>query len=165
MATYNGGPVELRCERLLYCTNAFTNTITGQQLATPGRGQVIVTSPISGLRLRGTFHYDEGYYYFRNVGDRVLLGGARNIAFAEEQTTEMVTTEVIQQRLRAFLHDHLLAGCSYDIAYQWSGIMAFTPNKQPIITSPANNTMAVIGCNGMGVALLPVLAEEVATHF
>ena len=55
----------------------------------PARGQVLVTSPIDGLPFKGTFHFDEGFYYFRNLGERVLLGGARNRAFEEETTTDM----------------------------------------------------------------------------
>ena len=40
--------------------------------------------------LKGAFHYDEGYVYFRNIDNRVLLGGGRNLAKAE--TTDVFGT-------------------------------------------------------------------------
>ena len=48
---------------------------------TPARGQIIVTEPIDDLPWTGCHHFDEGFYYFRNIGNRVLLGGARNQDF------------------------------------------------------------------------------------
>jgi glycine/D-amino acid oxidase-like deaminating enzyme len=71
----------LIASQLLVCTNAFARQLLPQLDVTPARGQIIVTSPIDNLPFKGTFHFDEGYYYFRNLGDRVLLGGARNLAF------------------------------------------------------------------------------------
>jgi len=60
---------------------------------------VLVTSPIKKLPFKGAFHFDEGFYYFRNLGNRVLLGGARNKAPEAEQTDEQVTTTLIQNEL------------------------------------------------------------------
>jgi hypothetical protein len=31
------------------------------------RAQVLITEPIDNLDVRGTFHLDCGYYYFRNM--------------------------------------------------------------------------------------------------
>jgi len=64
--------------------------------------------PVDNLPFKGTFHFDEGYYYFRNLGDRVLLGGARNLAFTAETTTEMTITDTIQQELERFLREVIL---------------------------------------------------------
>ena len=44
----------------------------------PGRGQVLVTEPVAGLSLRGTFHKDGGDLYFREVS-LVPLRGTRTI--------------------------------------------------------------------------------------
>jgi hypothetical protein len=35
---------------------------------------------------------DQGYY-FRNIGDRILLGGGRNLDFETENTTDFGQTE------------------------------------------------------------------------
>ncbi len=65
--------ISLSASQLLVCTNAFARQLLPQLDIEPARGQVLVTSPIGDLPFKGTFHYDEGFYYFRNLGDRVLL--------------------------------------------------------------------------------------------
>jgi gamma-glutamylputrescine oxidase len=111
--------------------------------------------------MKGAFHYDEGFYYFRNLGNRVLLGGARNKAFDAERTTEMITSEIIQHQLEQFLSGHILPGQSFTIEQRWSGIMGFTDNKEPITKRLDDNISVAISCNGMGVALAPIIAEKV----
>lgn len=150
---------------LLYCTNAFGQQLLTGPVVTPARGQVIVTSPIEDLKFKGTFHYDEGFYYFRNVGNRVLLGGARNKSFETENTTAFDVTDIIQEELIRFISEHILPGKQFTITHQWSGIMGFTANKEPIVEKVDDNAYAVIACNGMGVALTPVIAENVAAMF
>lgn len=151
----------LKTRKLILATNAFTNNFLTDQV-TPGRGQIIVTSPIQQLLLKGSFHVDAGYYYFRNVGNRVLLGGARNLAFEEETTASFEISSTIQQALERFLQEHLAADYRYQIEYRWSGIMGFTASKQPLIVQPDKNVYAVTACNGMGVALSPIIAEKLA---
>ncbi len=149
-------------KQLLFCTNAYTSSLVNSLTVTPARGQIVLTAPIENLAFTGTFHYDEGYYYFRNVGNRVLLGGARNMAVEEEATTALETTALIQQELERFLKEHILHGQPFTIEKRWSGIMGFTPNKLPGVTKVAANTYAISSCNGMGVALAPVMAEVAA---
>ena len=43
--------------------------------------------------------------------------------------------------------------------------MGFTANKEPIVEKVDDNAYAVIACNGMGVALTPIIAEKVAAMF
>lgn len=148
--------------QLLFCTNAFTNELLKDDAIVPARGQILVTSPIDNLQLNGSFHFDEGYYYFRNLNNRILLGGARNIAFEDEATTDLLTTDAIQQQLANFLHTHIAQQYTYTIEHKWSGIMAFTNNKQPLFKSIANNIHYAVACNGMGVALTPIFAEKIA---
>ena len=76
---------------------------------TPARGQIVVTPPIKNLPLRGTFHFDEGFYYFRNIGNRLLLGGARNKCFEAEATTSFETTTMIQEELESFIQHTFVA--------------------------------------------------------
>ena len=121
---------------------------------------MIVTAPIPGLALKGTFHFDQGFYYFRNLGNRVLLGGGRNIAFDDEATTDMVTTDVIQSELERFLSTHILHGIPYKISHRWSGIMGFITDKKPFVAEVEDGVFAGIACNGMGVALAPVIASK-----
>jgi glycine/D-amino acid oxidase-like deaminating enzyme len=159
----------LSCNQLLFCTNAFTDTLLPELAITPGRGQVIVTSPIQGLAMKGTFHFEEGFYYWRNLGNRILLGGARNTAFEEETTVDLSGSEKIKEALLLFLKEHLNPSYQYTIDHHWSGIMGFTESHQPVIKQISEGIFASIACNGMGVALTPIIAEKAAalllTHF
>ncbi|WP_170971045.1 NAD(P)/FAD-dependent oxidoreductase [Ilyomonas limi] len=152
--------ISFTAKKILVCSNAFTAQFLTDFHATPARGQIVVTSPIKDLPLRGTFHFDEGFYYFRNIGNRLLLGGARNKCFDAEATTNFETTTIIQEELEHFIKIHLLPSQPFDIEYRWSGIMGFTEDKQPMVKHISDKVTAIVACNGMGVALTPVIAEQ-----
>lgn len=153
----------LSAEQLLVCTNAFTKTLLPELDITPARGQVLLTSPVGGLPFCGTFHSDEGYYYFRNLGNRVLLGGARNKAFADETTTRLQTTDFIQRELEDYLARVVLPGFQnrYTVDLRWAGIMAFGSEKMPVIKKISKNVFCAVRMSGVGVALAPVAAQQV----
>jgi gamma-glutamylputrescine oxidase len=155
-------PFPLIASQLLVCTNAFARQLLPQLDISPARGQVLVTSPIGGLPFKGTFHFDEGYYYFRNLGERVLLGGARNQAFREETTTDMTITDTIQQELERFLRDVVLPGRHYTIDTRWAGIMGMGGEKMPIVKAVNDHVFCAVRMHGMGVALAPVIGEQIA---
>jgi len=155
-------PVTLQSEQLLICTNAFTKQLLPDLDVVPARGQVLVTSPIKNLPFKGAFHFDEGFYYFRNLGNRVLLGGGRNKAFKEEESAEMVTTDLIQQDLERFLHEVVLPKKSFTIEHRWSGIMGLGAEKMPIVKKIKKDVYCAVRMSGMGVALAPVVGEIIA---
>lgn len=86
---------EIRANQLVIAVNGFAKQLIKDEDVLPARAQVLVTSPIKNLALKGTFHYDAGFYYFRNFENRVLLGGARNMDIEGETTYAMQTTEAI----------------------------------------------------------------------
>ena len=148
---------------VLLCTNAFGPLIVPELQIEPARGQVVVTKPIAGLQLNGTFHMDEGFVYWRHLpGGRVLLGGGRNQAFDEERTTAMEISDRIQNWLEEFLMRHFVQGEAFEIEHRWAGMMGFTPSKTIELTEVSGGVLSVAGCNGMGVALLPIVGELVA---
>jgi glycine/D-amino acid oxidase-like deaminating enzyme len=153
---------EIRAEKVVVCTNAFSKTLLPDISLNPGRGQVLITRPIDSLKLKGTFHSDEGYIYFRNVGNRLLIGGARNADFEGETTTEFGTSKVIQDRLKHWIENVILPKTSYEIEHSWSGIMAFGPERRPVISEPQPGLFVGIRLGGMGVALGSWLGEELA---
>jgi len=155
-------PFPLLADQLLVSTNAFARQLLPQLDIIPARGQVLVTSPIEGLPFKGSFHFDHGYYYFRNLGDRVLLGGARNLAFDEETTAEMDISDRIQQELERFLREIVLPGRFYTIEHRWSGIMGMGSEKMPIIRAINEHVFCAVRMSGMGVALAPVVGEKIA---
>jgi glycine/D-amino acid oxidase-like deaminating enzyme len=148
----NGATVE--ADRTLVATNAFAPELLPKVAVAPGRGQVLVTEPLPNLALTGTFHYDRGYAYFRQLPDRrLLLGGGRNLDFAAEATTVSGLTELVQQYLEQLLHEVILPGQQPRIAYRWSGVMGFGPALAPIIDWVRPGVLAAVRCNGMGVAM------------
>lgn len=167
----NGESIELRTNQLfnlstnqlLLCTNAFTKDLLPEIDIVPARGQVLVTSPIENLSFKGTFHAEEGFYYFRNVGNRVLLGGARHKAFDTERTTDLNTSDFIQEDLQKFLTEIVLPNHQnqYTIEHRWAGTMAFGKEKSPIVKEVAPNIFCAVRMSGMGVALAPVVAQQV----
>jgi gamma-glutamylputrescine oxidase len=156
-------PISLSTSQLLLCTNAFTKSLLPEIDIVPARGQVLLTSPIEDLSWKGTFHSDEGFYYFRNLGNRVLLGGARNKAFEEEKTVDLNTSGLIQSELERYLDEVVLPGRrnQYTIENRWAGIMAMGSEKMPIVNELAPNIFCAVRMSGMGVALAPVVARQI----
>lgn len=155
--------INLKTAQLLLCTNAFTKSLVPEMDIVPARGQVLLTSAIKDLPFKGAFHSDEGFYYFRNLGNRVLLGGARNKAISDEATTDLQTTDFIQQELEKYLSGVVLPQFQhrYTIERRWAGIMAFGEEKTPIVKEVSPNIFCAVRLSGIGVALAPVVAQQV----
>lgn len=153
--------IEFTARQLLLCTNAFTRQLVPTVDIIPNRGQVLLTCPVEPLKIKGAFHFDKGYYYFRNHGNRLLLGGARNKAFAEENTTDMNTTGLVQEELENFIRQYLLPGIPFTITDRWTGIMGMGTEKSPIVEALGKRVFCCVRMSGMGVALAPVVAKEV----
>lgn len=143
----------LHCDTLSICTNAFTKQLLPNVDVVPGRGQVLITEPINGLKFKGGYHFDKGYYYFREIDGRVLLGGGRNLDFEGEATTNIALTDLIQKDLEEKLRTVILPDTEFTIAQRWAGIMAFGKTKQPIVQAFSNRVYGAFRMGGMGVAL------------
>lgn len=157
-----GEQVTFSAEKVIICANAFMNQILPALAVKPGRGQVLITNEITNLRLKGIFHYDEGFYYFRNYGNRVIIGGGRNLDFSVEESYEFSFNEKIINDLKSKLDNMILPGVKYEIADKWTGIMGFTEKKLPEIIVIDSNAIAALSCNGMGIALSSYIAREIA---
>jgi len=155
---------EINTNHTIITVNGFAQRFLVEDVA-PARAQVIVTSRIPNLRLKGTFHYDAGYYYFRNFEDRILIGGGRNLDFIGETTTEIATTQPIIDTLTSLLSQVIIPGIPYSIEYQWAGIMGVGATKKPIVKK-INDSLAVgVRLGGMGVAIGTNVGKEVAALF
>ena len=128
----------------------------------PARAQVLITKPIENLHIKGTFHLDEGYYYFRNVDNRILFGGGRNLDFKGEETHEFGTTKLIQNRLTAILKESILPQTAFEIDRSWSGIMGMGKQKQPVVKQLSNNVFCGVRLGGMGIAIGSLVGAELA---
>ena len=144
--------VELHPKNVVLATNGFAPQLADLKIK-PARGYVFVTEPVKDLKWRGTFHYHEGYVYFRNVGKRLLLGGARHLAKEEETTDHFGTNEIIKEWLFNFADDVLNLPAGWKPEMEWSGIMGMTENKEPAIRQLKPHLYAAAGLSGMGIAI------------
>ena len=158
----HGQSLSLRAGKVAVCTNAFTRSLFPSTALDPGRGIVLVTKPIQGLKFQGTFHIEQGYYYFRDFEGRVIFGGGRNLFKEEETTTAFEINERIINVLKQKLDNIILPNSSYEIDHAWAGIMAFGRDKQPIVTKHSDRVFLGVRLGGMGVAIGSSLGEQLA---
>ncbi|MGZ3902516.1 MAG: NAD(P)/FAD-dependent oxidoreductase [Bacteroidia bacterium] len=149
----------VKSKKVIVATNGFAKQLLPQLEVRPARAQVLVTSPIKNLKLKGTFHYQQGYYYFRNIDNRILFGGGRNLDFEKEETTEFGLTNIVQNKLKDILHNNILPGKDYTIEHRWSGIMGVGSEKKPIIKHVSKNVVCAVRMGGMGVAIGCLVGE------
>jgi len=152
----------LSCHTMSICTNAFTKQLLPDVDVKPGRGQVLITQPIAHLKFKGIYHFDKGYYYFREIDGRVLFGGGRNLDFETEETTDFSLNKLIQIDLEQKLADIILQGTHFQVAQRWAGIMAFGATKQPIVKAFSDRVFGAFRMGGMGVALGSEVARQLA---
>ncbi|MFY0481763.1 NAD(P)/FAD-dependent oxidoreductase [Flavobacterium sp. PLA-1-15] len=155
------GDFSFQTKKLLFATNGFANALTNGAVK-PARAQVLITKPIANLDIKGTFHLDKGYYYFRNIGDRILFGGGRNLDFQGETTTEFGETEIIQNRLEQLLKEVILPHQEFEIEHRWSGIMGMGSSKKPIVEQLSQHVYCGVRLGGMGVAIGSLIGAELA---
>jgi hypothetical protein len=145
--------LSISSKKVIIATNGFAKQLLPDLDVKPARAQVLITSSIKGLKLKGAFHYQQGYYYFRNIDNRILFGGGRNLDFKGEETTDMRLTEIIQNKLEQILKQNILPKQSYKIEQRWSGIMGVGSEKKPIIKHITKNVVCAVRMGGMGVAI------------
>ena len=166
--TDNEGKVNLKTNRLDFytnklciATNGFSNQLLEEKVQ-PARAQVLITKPIKNLQIKGTFHLDKGYYYFRNINDRILFGGGRNLDFKTEETSEFGQTDIIQNELEKILKETILPNTNFEIDHRWSGIMGVGNQKKAIVKQVSNNVFCGVRLGGMGVAIGSLVGKELA---
>lgn len=147
------------------CVNGFAQQFLPNEDVLPARAQVLVTKPIENLHIKGTFHYQMGYYYFRNIHNRILFGGGRNLDFTGETSTKLQNTELIISDLATKLAEIILPETAFEIDFTWAGIMGVGKTKKPIIQKISNNIAVGVRMGGMGVAIGSMVGKETAELF
>ncbi|WP_420401290.1 NAD(P)/FAD-dependent oxidoreductase [Flagellimonas sp.] len=153
---------EFKSKKVLVATNGFASKLLPSENVVPARAQVLITTPIKNLKIKGTFHFDQGYYYFRNIDDRILFGGGRNLDMKTEETSNFGQTTLIQDHLEKLLNTVILPQQQVEIAQRWSGIMGVGKQKSPIVKQLSNNISCGVRLGGMGVALGSLVGKELA---
>jgi len=155
---------EISAKKVFIATNGFAKQFLDEDVK-PARAQVLVTKPIENLQIKGTFHLDKGYYYFRNIENRILFGGGRNLDFKTEETTEIQLTELVQNKLEQLLKTVILPNQSFEIEHRWSGIMGMGNQKKPIVKSVSKNIFCGVRLGGMGVAIGSTIGKQLANLY
>ncbi|MCB9360928.1 MAG: FAD-binding oxidoreductase [Flavobacteriales bacterium] len=151
----------LSSRKVVVATNGFAKELLKLDVE-PARAQVLITKPLNNLPFKGTFHYNKGYYYFRNIHNRVLFGGGRNLDFKAENTTSLENTPLIINELSRILKEVILPNTKYEIDYTWAGIMGVGNTKQNIVKQYSNNIICAVRMGGMGVAIGSLIGKEAA---
>jgi gamma-glutamylputrescine oxidase len=155
--------ITIQAAKVAICTNAFSKSLLPDIDLQPGRGLVLITKPLAHVPFRGVFHMEEGYFYFRDVGNRVLLGGGRNLDFDGETSTNFEVNLSILAELQRLLSEQILPSQTAEIDMVWTGIMAFGQDKQPILQRISPRIAAGIRLGGMGVAIGSEMGHQLAT--
>lgn len=150
---------EISAPQVLIATNGFARRLIPRIDVQPARNQVLVTEPVDGLKLKGCFHYRKGYVYFRNIGNRILIGGARDLDFEGETTDEFGFSDIIQEELHRLFRTLVIPGRDYRISHGWSGIMGTGEAKKPVIERISPGVTVSVRLGGMGVAIGAAVGE------
>lgn len=146
---------------IVFCTNAFG--VPGMKLdVKPARNQVLISKPFEHHLKPGNYHVSEGYIYFRTVGDRILIGGARNLDLEGETTNELAERPLILDYLRSFLSEKMGFGTSWEEDQNWSGIIATGTGKEPLVQELEMGLWYCGRFGGMGVALGAITGKRMA---
>jgi gamma-glutamylputrescine oxidase len=121
---------------------------------TPVRGQVLATEPVAAGTVRGAWSVNEGFEYMQQLPDgRIVAGGMRWTASDREVGLhEPDVNQDIQTRIEDWL-GQILPGNECVVALRWAGIMAFTPDRLPLVgpVPEKDRQMVAAGFNGHGV--------------
>lgn len=151
-----------KVQQVLIATNGFAQMLDNNLAVQPARNQVLITKPIPNLPIKGAFHYNKGYVYFRNIDNRVLLGGARHLNKTGETTADFGFTTMIQEYLTNFLETVILPNQKVEIEHWWSGIMGVGNAKKPLVKKQSDRIAIAVRMGGMGVAIGSLIGEESA---
>jgi len=152
---------EFSTSKIMIATNGFASQFNIPEV-NPARAQVLITKPIKDLHIKGTFHLDQGYYYFRNIDNRILFGGGRHLDFKTEETTKFAQTNLIQNKLETLLKTTILPETNFEIDHRWSGIMGVGKQKKAIVKQISNNVFCGVRLGGMGIAIGSLIGKELA---
>jgi len=145
--------------KLIICTNGFSNSLLSNVDIRPARNQVLITKKIPGFELKHCYHMNKGFVYFRSYEERLLIGGGRDLDMEGETTEKLGTTELIMTYLNNIVQKHILQDQPYEIEHTWSGILGVGDSKMPVVKFVDNDVLVAVRMGGMGVAVGSFIGE------
>lgn len=150
-------------KQMIFCVNGFAKQYFSELAVQAARNSVLILKPSKPLHLKGCFHVDRGYIYFRNIDGNLLIGGGRHWDPINEYTSEFQINPNIENKLLQFAENHILQSKDYTYIQNWTGIMGLGPVKSPIIQMISDHIGVAVRMGGMGVALASLVGEEAAS--
>ncbi len=157
--------VGLPAEQVVVCLDGYTHGLLPElrDFVRPTRGQVMATEPLRKRRYSAPHYARWGYDYWQQTDDRrLILGGFRDRAEAQEYTDVEATNPVIQAALDDFAA--ALAGWRVTVTHRWSGVFGVTPDRYPLVgrVPGRENVWVAGGYSGHGNVLGFACGELVA---
>lgn len=152
---------DVRAERVLVCTNAWTQRLAPSIPIEPNRGQMLALRVPSEVRLDDAYYANRGSEYFRRVSDdAVIVGGWRRHFERDEQTDTLGVTADVQAGLEGFAGGIL--GDRFPVTHRWGGIMGFTPDALPRVgpIDGDDRVWVCAGFTGHGMSLAHLTATR-----
>jgi glycine/D-amino acid oxidase-like deaminating enzyme len=153
----------------IVCINAWTRqllpTMTG--ILTPVRGQALATTALPpAFRCGMIAQVTPTEEYWQQTPDGVImLGGCRAVRpdrdIGTDDSTPSTDVQTALDRVLPWLFPSLPP---LQITHRWAGLMAFTPDRLPIVDRVPGlpGAWLLSSCSGHGMSLIPRLAELVA---
>jgi gamma-glutamylputrescine oxidase len=143
---------DLQSKKLLLCTNAFSGRFGHFDLQAV-RNMVLVSKEIEWPFPAGVYHAQMGYFYFRRLGNRLLIGGGRHLAKEAETIAEFGINPQIKAALSQFTKRFLGLEADDLFTEEWSGILGVGSQKEPIVQKLDEGLYSAFRLGGMGVAI------------
>jgi gamma-glutamylputrescine oxidase len=124
---------DLDADVVVVAADGFTSRLLPglRELVRPTRGQVLATEPLPELRYARPHYARGGYDYWHQLPDgRLVIGGHRDAAFAQEETDVEEVTAVVQSRIEELAER--LVGFRPHVVSRWAGIWGTTPDLVPL---------------------------------
>lgn len=120
-------------DAVVVCGDGFTASLLPELAAhvRPTRGQVLATAPGGPLRYEQPHYARNGYDYWQQLPDgRLVIGGQRDSALADEDTDVEEPTEGVQGCIGELAAE--LLGRTPAITHRWAGIWGTTADLLPL---------------------------------
>jgi glycine/D-amino acid oxidase-like deaminating enzyme len=149
----------VRSGAVVICVNAYSQHLVPLRIR-PVRGQMLATATVSRRVFDRPAYAHRGYRYWRQRADgRLLIGGWRDTAIADEVGEEERTTGRVQDQLESFLHERAPDAA---VTHRWAGIMGFSHDALPYAGRLADGVFVNAGFTGHGMAFATATGELVA---
>lgn len=143
---------DFKCDKLLICTNAFSGRFGNFNLK-PVRNMVLISREFEWPFPEAVYHAQAGYFYFRRVDKRLLIGGGRHLHADAESTQNFGINPKVKASLLDFCEKYLGLNEQDFFEDEWSGILGIGKDKSPIIEEIEQGVYTAFRLGGMGVAI------------